>query len=403
MKKIVFGFTLLLILLGTVQAKSYPEVLNDGQSFTNIKNFRGIFKKIYNDTNEVDLTKICERTLQWPDLWDKEKLNYSVLNCQNLNSRENLSNFLNLAKNSFLNFNDFKNKFIYRFNLEMDLLQLENDLKRKTSLNYIFADGRNKSNNSAKDTTSDSPFDLVSDLNEIDEIIFGEKSQRPMFKFTEKKSREISAEIPTEDSNKDNWLIQTAENLPNFSEKFNNYKNNLSGGLWRSGIKIFREKLNNHALWLKYVGKEMLDSFATNGTFTNPGFDANLSEKPSKSEDKPEAIKLAYNPLKELDAYINKYVLEESLYKTEENQGFINRSTYLENIAKKNKIQKKIIKNQLESFQQKISRDSDNFSSNRSVLNFQKFNSYLDLIREKLKFLRTEIFPDFLSKPQHSS
>lgn len=390
---------------GMVSAQEYPEKLI-GENFTTLQKFRGIYTKIYKDN--PSLTEVCKRTLQWPEFWEKTMSGdnvsaYSVLNCENLNSQSELSKFLNLAKKNIHNFNLFKDAFIERFQLELNLLEMENDLRRETGLAYIFSDGRNQSHNSAEGINSDSPFDLVSDLNEIDEIFFGEKSEKPDFTFANQTKREIFAEIPTADDNEDYWLTQTTEYLPEKSENFNNYQDNLSGGLWRIGIKIFREKLNTHPLWLNYIGKTALDAIATDGVFSSPGFDTNLNSQPNSSEDSAEALELSYNPLPNLNAYITKYILAESLFKTQANEGTINKIDQVSDVLKQKEIQKQIIREKLQYFERQNSRNSEVHSAHRNILNLQKFNEYLNLFREKLRFLRKKVFPDFLNKPQHSS
>jgi hypothetical protein len=233
-------------------------------------------------------------------------------------------------------------------------------------------------------------------------MFFGEKSEKPDFTFAKQTKREIFAEIPTADNNEDYWLTQTIKFLPEKNDNFNNYQNNLSGGLWRTGIKILRD-LNTHALWLRYVGKTAFDAIATNGTFSNPGFDTNINNKPNSSEDSPEAIALSYNPIPELKAYINNYILAESSYKTDAHDGTLNKTLQVSTVLAIKDAQRQIIREKLQRFERKNSRNSETHSAHRNILNIQMFNEYIDLFREKLRFLRKAVFPYFLNKPQHSS
>jgi len=146
-----------------------------------------------------------------------------------------------------------------------------------------------------------------------------------------------------------------------------------------------------------------LDAIATDGTFSSPEFDTNSHEKPSASEDSPEARKLLYNPLGDLNAYINNYILAESSYKVDANDNTTHKATQVTKILAKNDRLKEIIREKITYFERENDRNSENFSGQRNILNLQMFNQYLDLFREKLKFLRKDIFPDFLRKPQHSS
>jgi succinate dehydrogenase flavin-adding protein (antitoxin of CptAB toxin-antitoxin module) len=312
MRKLIILVLIIFGSLGIVSAQEYPDKLNGGEKLNKITDFRGIYEKIYDDVNNEDLVEVCERTLLWPEFWKKNKNNedeliYSIKNCQNLRNKSTLTNFLNKAEQNINNFNTFKNNFTNRFELEQSLLRTENDLRRETGFSYIFSDG-------AEDTR-DSPFDLISDLNEIDEIFFGEKTERPDLNFTQKIEKEMTVDINSE--TKELWLNQIEENHQPLNPDFENYKDNFSGNLWKIAIKVLREDLNTYALWTQYVGKTMFDRVDTDGVFPPSGFTAATTAIPPLSSDMPESEELTVNPLLKLNT-LNKQALF-SLNRSESN------------------------------------------------------------------------------------
>jgi len=398
MKKI---FILLLIFssLGIASAVEYPESINNGKKMISTDDFRGIYKRIYEDINNEDLVEVCERTLRWPDFWKKNREGknesfYSVKNCKNLSQKNSLTdNFLNLANKNFKDFNNLKKDFKIKFKLEKDLLQKEINSQRKSGLAYIFANGAEDQKNS--------PFDLVSDLNEIDKVFFGEMHERPKFEFIATSEQIITKDFPSENS--DIWLKQIAENLAPKMEKFSDPLESFAGSLWSLGVENFREKLNSYDLSLAHIPKTANDTSFAEGISTGSGMTADTHSVPAESNDSPESLgldKLLYNPLPTLNSFITDYILVQSSYKDKSDLSI---NEKIKNVIFSNKVKNELIKIDLQNFKKDNSRESENinFQSKTAILN--RLEQIIDLFREKMKIIRKDVIPDFLKKPQYSS
>jgi hypothetical protein len=392
MKKIIL-FLMIFCSLGIVSAQEYPDKLNGGNKFNTLEKFRGIYNEIYEDVNNEDLVEVCERTFRWPEFWIKDELIYSIKNCQELRNEGTLTEFINLEHKNVQQFNIFWNNFKTRFELERELLRIENDIRRQTGLAYIFADGEVK--------IKDAPFDLILDLNEIDEIFFGEKVEIPDLNFAKKTEKEMTEEIPIDDEDK--WLEQIEENHEPKKDKFNNYTNNLSGSLYRMGIELFRDNLNLYPLWLAHVGKTMGDKVATDSLFTPSGFTADTHEVIQMSSDIPESLELSYEPILKLNSLIQNYILEQEVESIQVSNFNVSRVDQLRKFDQAEKENRQKVAKSLNDFYQENERIHENRDFTTTAPLFSKFNEMFNLFRGKLKNINTDVMPPFLDKPDHSS
>lgn len=388
MRIIYAALCVVILSVGIVSAQEYPEKVNNGEKFTTVEKFRGIYKKVHTDSHDEDLVTVCERTLRWPEFWKDEERIYSLRNCQNLRGKRTLTNFLNLENNNIKDFNSFKNNFTKRFESEKELLRLENDLRRTTSFGYIFSDGAEGSTNS--------PFDIISDLNEIGKILFGEKHERPELAFIIKSTEELNNNIIQES---EIWLEQIEENLSPQNKAFDTTTNSFSGSLWRLGTEVLRENLNTYPLAASKVQKTAFDTPFANGIPYESGFGVDTHAIPAQSNDTPESISLSYNPLPKLNAYITDILLSQSTIATNSDNYSANRNIQLEKFLSIDDRNRASLLKGLNIFRRENSRESLRNNVNRARQNWTQMNQNLRFFADTLDELNTDIFPPFLEKP----
>ena len=145
----------------------YPEKLAD---FSSIESFKDIYQKIYEDVhveNAENQKEIFKRMRQI-DLdyqYKEEFTNNELTVLENLDVPEvfQKEDLIPLTRQIFTS-----KKLKNLYEQEKELLFLEQDIARRSALMGIFSDGKDNA-----------PFDIIQDLNKIDEIFFGEEHTKP--------------------------------------------------------------------------------------------------------------------------------------------------------------------------------------------------------------------------------
>jgi len=128
---------------------------------TTMNDLKNVYQKIYDDTfsaPEIDIA--VERVLEHP--WAKKA--DLTLDDIKIEKDFNISTkYQNAKKRTKKEWTILSSMIFDTFADELELVRFENLLRRKNRLSGIFAN----------DTDTDSPFDVIEDLNRIDEILFG--------------------------------------------------------------------------------------------------------------------------------------------------------------------------------------------------------------------------------------
>ncbi len=309
MMKSIFIFAGLIFLFGTTFAtpiKGYEE-------FSDWSDFNGMFGKIYNDIQEIDITEICERVLEWPDFLDEEgELIFSLEDCEEFVEDGILSSFVNSHAGSKTNIDRWIEVFRSKYEFEKELWRKEYDLQRKMALSSIWNDGDGGGLPPKKRT---SPVDLVLRWNEIDKILFGVIAEQPEFESFIESEDDIFdpwSETPEEDI----WIDQRANNLIPYGIAQNHYsegEKSIVGG-YAEQAKMFEEDLNAHSLIAGKATTQSFDMAFTGAPIpTSTGMHVDADASIAESPDVPEQITvLEQVPMGELEGVFAKFFQQQS-------------------------------------------------------------------------------------------
>jgi len=173
MKKVFFLAFILLMTLLTPEGlaeKYYPHAISNFQSYGEFEN---AYQKIYDDVRKEDdelvLARVAEHDFQknfGHDFSPKEIVTLCALNVPGVYAAKKETVSQNYQIDTSIKIKKLCEE-------EREFLRFENDLERRTGTMSIFAD----------EILSNSPFDLIDDWNQIDEILHGQfyKTAKPTF------------------------------------------------------------------------------------------------------------------------------------------------------------------------------------------------------------------------------
>jgi len=278
-----------ILLSTTVLSAPIPGV----NHFSYWNDFKGMFNKIYTDTQELDVAAICERVLEWPDFLDEEgELIFSLEDCEEL-VKSGVSSFVNTHSKSLTQTEKLSNALEVKYSFEKQLWQEEYDLQRQVALAYIWNDGdggANPENNPPAPKERTSPVDLVFRWNEIENILFGVLTEYPEFASFKESTDDIFdpwEEEPTEDP----WLDQR-EKVFSYAPwvNYSAGEKSITGG-YEELARMFEEKLNAFSLISGKMTTQTLDAPFTGSCVPNGiGMNVDGAAAPAVSPDIPAQI-----------------------------------------------------------------------------------------------------------------
>lgn len=303
--------------------------------------------RIYTDSHNEDNDEILRRTSE--QLWelldrfsrnDKQKLskvlgiidNYCSMKVSEVSQLEEFSTQYHVALSS---------EIIRICEEERELLRLENILARKNAFRIMFSN----------DFKGDSPFDIIHDLHDIDEILYGEK-------YTEQKPPEPSFATFNEEQTfylleGEFWQDQTSDNIDNelggvLSQKdYGSYPPSIVGNI--AGMDVPLGQLSS----ISTVGGETTHQayrnthgdFATGGIAT--GADPHSSEI-SVDKSAPEVSTISdVRIFNTFEALIDRLLEESSSAAMVLNSGKQNSGLDMESIQEKEKERRHLFWNEL--------------------------------------------------------
>ncbi|MDH3324518.1 MAG: hypothetical protein OEL89_02685 [Candidatus Peregrinibacteria bacterium] len=160
---------------------------------TSMDDYKDVYNKIYKDTFSETEDEILERVSEHKWTKDADLSLADIKTMWRLNVSENYAEeVLEFDREKQIK---YSNKLQKSFNEEREILQFENSLRRKNKLLSIFSN----------DTNRDSPFDLLLDLYDIDEVLFGNEANDPDPSFKEKYSGGTAFRTTSFDNTEENW------------------------------------------------------------------------------------------------------------------------------------------------------------------------------------------------------
>ncbi|MBT3349050.1 hypothetical protein HN954_02750 [bacterium] len=271
MKKFCWLFIFLAI-CGTAQAEFYPDrVFENPDSALEISGFFGLYQKIYDHTHEENEEILLERVCQSSEILCSDESQLVTISDLEKIGDGGVPGFRPQGTSGKSGYSSFRNFVSDRFDLERSLLRQENFLALTGSLALIFSDG------DAGDQTANSPFDVITDLNKIDSILFGEKAEQPDPEFSKKPKTDIISNPENYDTDFETWLDQRESQQPSKTE-FSSTDQSVAASL-QEITKIF-QNLNSHSLVAGMATKEMWELPFAGGIFGGSGQSFQASESP---------------------------------------------------------------------------------------------------------------------------
>jgi len=147
--------------------------------------FENLYDTIYMEKDKEQEKKVCSRTLERQALFfEVGGLEFSDFSCSKLFELEkgNFDEFIVGKVKSKEVHEKWVERVVKIMKFEREMLQFEDDLRMKTENMSIFSNR----------FMGDGAYDLINDLDDIDEVLFGEKHTRPKPSFSFKKSNAFS-------------------------------------------------------------------------------------------------------------------------------------------------------------------------------------------------------------------
>jgi hypothetical protein len=284
MKKIIFGLTLVLFpCLGWTNTAKYPASLNKGVAFTKYEDFNNMYVKIYKDVDVEDIDELIMRTLDSEDFTMEERKQMG----QGIPALENIYKNASQAKQK-----EESEKIRQRIEFEQQVLRQENDIKRQASLLGIFYNGNHE---------KDAPFDLVTDLNQIDAAFVGKKATEPDPVYTHIKFEDKSALAPEEretigstDLEEEDSFAQRSDSLDPASP-YDANDGSIAGSLENITNESWK-KLDAVALAVENQSRNLFHSAHTTGGVPIPSFPfPGISSQPPENTEESDSTKVKQN------------------------------------------------------------------------------------------------------------
>ncbi len=374
--------------------------------FSYWNDFEGMFDEIYIDTQELDVTAICERVLEWPNFSDEGKLIFSLEDCEEL-AGSDVSSFVNAHSKSLKQTEELSNAFAVKYSFEKQLWQEEHDLQRQVALSYIWNDGdggANPENKKPVPKERTSPIDLVFRWNEIDDILFGELAEYPNFLAFKESKDKISTPWPAEPA-AELWFNQQQEVFD--YDPFRNYSDNeisITGG-YEGLARMFEEKLNAYSLISGKMTTQTFDAPFTGSYVPNGiGMHVDGATAPAVSPDVPAQITVRGEvPMKEFDGIFPLFFRQQSTSELRESFNHLSNrisdslhETFITRVDDNNRD----LMEKVDSLLRELAETRDTDAGLEEFIPLQKFNTTLDVWIDILNLWK-QVNEEFVTHPTY--
>jgi len=281
-KKIFLIFFLFCGITTHVSAiETYPEKI---ENFARFSKFKDVYKKIYNDMNNENETEILRRTSEHNqdilrEFFEKENqftqdelALYCGMNVPKISHDKKMTQVFQMRGSSLI-------KELCQ--TERNLLRQQNNLARKNTFRSLFSN----------DSLKDSPFDIIKDLRDIDNIFFGkkyreQKTDEPSFLKYEQKEDFNANQEDWQDQRKNGIGSELSNTVYNTSHA-DSIVGNLAGLFEAPEMPL--TKLENTSLMPGIATTKFMEPAQPKGTTGNPGETSQTTKSAATDKTQPES------------------------------------------------------------------------------------------------------------------